>query len=102
MGSVQERSSNPDITPARGAIIRSDGRAGRGAPFGARLPFWALGGILALLTVYVFATALDRWDAPIPGLLTDPFGRITNYGWPSWSGYQQGLSFPSSIVAVEG
>src|SRR5437870_1318939 len=82
--------------------VRAGVGAGKGRIWNARLPFFAVGGVLVLLTIYVFISALGRWDAPIPGLLTDPFGHITNYGWPSWSGYQQGLSFPSSITAVEG
>ena len=90
----------PEATPSG-----RDAPPGRGTPartWMARLPLGALTAALVLLSVYAFAQALSRWDAPIPGLLTDPFGRITNYGWPSWSGYRQGLSFPSSIVAVEG
>lgn len=75
----------------------------------ARLPWrgaWlGLGGVavlVLLLTVYTVGLGLQRWEAPAPGLLTDPLGHITSYGWPTWSGPQQGLSFPARVIAVEG
>ncbi len=70
-------------------------------PRRSRLPLWLALSAMALLTLCALVLALGRWEHPVPGLLTDPMGRITNYGWPGWNGYQHGLSFPDTIVAVD-
>ena len=55
-----------------------------------------------LLTVLALGLSVGEWQRPIIGMLVDPFGRVTNYGWPSWSGFRVGLSYPDQVVAVGG
>lgn len=66
-----------------------------------RLSLWAALVLLGVLTVYSLLLAMKRWEQPVPGVLADPFGRVTSYGWPGWSGYKKGLSFPDRIVAAD-
>lgn len=67
-----------------------------------RWPVWLGLGLLTLLTCYALGLAITRWDAPTPGLLTDPSGALTNFGWPWSSGHRQGLAFPARVVRVDG
>jgi signal transduction histidine kinase len=56
----------------------------------------------ALLTVVALTLAIGQWERPLLGMLADPYGRVTSYGWPSWSGFAAGLSYPDQVVAVDG
>lgn len=67
-----------------------------------RILLFGVLGLMVLVTIAACRLAVSCWDTPLPGLLTDPFGTITNYGWPGWSGYQQGLSFPTQVERING
>ena len=55
-----------------------------------------------LLTVLALGLSVGEWQRPVVGMLVDPFGRVTNYGWPSWSGFSAGLAYPDRVLAVNG
>jgi signal transduction histidine kinase len=55
-----------------------------------------------LLTVLALTLAVGEWKRPIVGMLVDPFGRVTNYGWPTWSGFAAGLAYPDQVLEVDG
>lgn len=57
---------------------------------------------LALLTLLALTLALGQWRRPVAGVLVDPFAGVTNYGWPSWSGFAHGLAYPDRVIAVDG
>ncbi|MBP6742044.1 MAG: hypothetical protein KA244_04315, partial [Deltaproteobacteria bacterium] len=57
---------------------------------------------LALLTLLALTLALGQWRRPVAGVLVDPFAGVTNYGWPSWSGFVHGLAYPDRVIAVDG
>src|SRR5262249_17177933 len=46
--------------------------------------------------------AVGQWERPLLGQLVDPFARVTSYGWPGWSGFAAGLSYPDRVLAVDG
>ena len=56
---------------------------------------------MAALTLVVLLLALGQWERPMVGLIVDPFGRVSSFGWPGWSGYQRGLSYPETVVSVD-
>jgi GAF domain-containing protein len=61
---------------------------------------WTGFALMLLLTLLAFVSSLGAWDRPIAGVLVDPFGTVDSFGWPSWSGFQQGLAYPDRILSV--
>lgn len=56
---------------------------------------------LSALSVAALLLSIGEWQRPIAGVLVDPFGRVDNFGWTGWSGYQKGLAYPDRVTAVE-
>lgn len=57
---------------------------------------------MAILTIVALGLSIGQWQRPLPGMLVDPFGIVDDFGWPSWNGYHQGLSYPDRVVAADG
>lgn len=57
---------------------------------------------MAILTIVALGLSIGQWQRPLAGMLVDPFGIVDDFGWPSWNGYQQGLSYPDRVVAADG
>jgi len=55
---------------------------------------------MVVLTVAALGLSIGQWQRPLAGVLVDPFGTVDNFGWPTWSGYQQGLAYPDRIAAA--
>lgn len=55
---------------------------------------------MAILTVSALGLSIGQWQRPMAGMLVDPFGQVDDFGWPSWSGYEQGLAYPDRVVAA--
>ena len=98
---------------ASGSSAASRSGSGREAPSAqstsprhlAHNPFprlWTAFAGFVLLTVLALALSVGEWQRPIVGMLVDPFGRVTNYGWPTWSGFSAGLAYPDQVLAVNG
>jgi hypothetical protein len=56
---------------------------------------------MGVLTVVALGLSIGQWQRPIAGVLVDPNGLVDNFGWPTWSAYQQGLAYPDRIVAID-
>lgn len=57
---------------------------------------------LILMTAAVLGEGLGQWRRPLAGVMVDPFGRITTYGWPGWNGYEAGLAYPDIVMGIDG
>jgi signal transduction histidine kinase len=65
--------------------------------------------LLVALAIAIVAFALcplrdaARWyRRPFAGILIDPDGLVSNFGLPSWDGFQKGLHYPDEIVSIDG
>ncbi len=92
-----------------GAPARSGSRDSPSKFSGSRPPtfnpfprLWSAFIALVVLTVLALTLAVGEWERPIIGMLMDPFGRVTNYGWPTWSGFGAGLAYPDQVVTIAG
>ncbi|HEX6272218.1 MAG TPA: hypothetical protein VFZ53_04240, partial [Polyangiaceae bacterium] len=62
--------------------------------------FWMLTVLVVLVACFALRNATQWYGRPIPGVLVDAGGAISNIGLPGWASKKQGLQFPSIIVPL--
>ena len=68
----------------------------------AKVVFYGLAAIMALTTIFCFASALSWINRPFAGILLNEYPLVGSMGNREWPGYEAGLRFLDRIVSVEG
>ena len=62
--------------------------------------------VIAMVAVCVAAVAVQKaaswYGHPFPGVLITADGNVSSIGMPTWSGVEQGLRFPDTMLSIDG
>src|SRR5580698_11647430 len=74
------------------------------SPLSSKSPVAVL--VIAAVAICVAAVALEKgaswYGHPFPGVLITADGNVSSIGMPTWSGVEQGLRFPDTMLSIDG
>ena len=63
--------------------------------------FWLAALFVALIACVAIRNGVKWYEHPIPGLLVDPGGLVSNLGLPDWSNKRLGLKYPDRVAPTD-